>query len=83
MAKRQEGVLELFVAHQQLSESVEPAMAGLHHPTARLLVGVALFPVGFALAAHHMRDVAMSQDDPHSVLALVPGIGAQVLGAPL
>lgn len=83
MVEREEGVLELLVAHQELPEPVEPAMAGFDHPAARLLPGVSFLLIGFALSAHHMRDVAMGQDDPHGVPAPVPGVSAQVLGAAL
>ena len=57
MVQRQESVFQLFVAHQQLPEPVEPAVAGLAHLAASLLFRVSLFLLRFALAADHMRDV--------------------------
>ena len=83
MVQRQEGVFQLFVAHQQFAKPVEPAMAGLHHPAAGLLFRVSLFLLRFALSADHMRDVPLRQDDRHRLLAPVTSIGAQVLGAAL
>ena len=83
MVERQKGVLELLIAHQQLSESIEPTVAGLHHPAARLLLRVAPFLLRFALAADYMGDVAVGQNDCHCFLAPIARIGAQVLGAAL
>ena len=76
-------MFQLLVAHEQFSESVEPAMASFHHPASGLLLWIALLLIGLALAAHHLRDIAVGQDYPHGVLAPVPGISTQVLGAPL
>ena len=78
MVERQESVLELFVAHQQLAKAVEPAMARLDHPAARLLLRVFPLLLSFALAADHMRDVAVRQDHLHRLVATVARIGAQV-----
>ncbi len=39
----QEGVLQLLVAHQQLTKSVEPAVAGFNDPATRLLLRITLF----------------------------------------
>lgn len=83
MVERQKGVLELLIAHQQLSESIEPTVAGLHHPAARLLLRVAPFLLRFALAADYMGNVAVGQNDCHCFLAPIARIGAQVLGAAL
>lgn len=81
MVERQEAVFEFFVTHQQFPESVEPTMAGLYHPAAGLLLGVSPFLCRFALAADHMRDIAMCQDHGHGAFAAIGCIGAQVLGA--
>ena len=83
MIERQERVLELLIAHQQLPESVEPTVAGLHHPAPRFFVGVAFFLRRFAFTADHMGDVAVRQDDCHCFFAAIARIGAQVLGAAL
>ncbi len=83
MVKRQESVFQLFITHQQLPEPVEPAVAGLHHPAAGLLFRISLSLLCFALAADHVRNVPMRQDDRHRLLATVRSIGAQVLGASL
>ena len=76
MVESEKGVLQLFVAYQQLAKSVEPAMTGLHHPTVRLLLRIAFFALCLTLAAHHVRDVAVGQDDLHGVLAPVARISA-------
>lgn len=78
MVERQKGVLELFVAHQQLAKAVEPAVARLDHPAARLLLRVFPLLLSFALAADHMRDVAVRQNHLHRLVATVARIGAQV-----
>lgn len=76
MVKREKRVFQLLVAHEQLAESVEPPMACLHHPAARLLLRIAFLALCFALAAHYMRDIALGQDDLHGVLSPVAGISA-------
>ena len=63
MVKREKRVLQLFVAHEQLAQSVEPPMACLHHPAARLLLRIAFLALCLALAVHYMRDMAVGQDD--------------------
>ena len=83
MIERQKGVLKLFVAHQQLPESVEPAVTRLYHPAAGFLVWGAFLLRRFALSADHMRDVAVGQDHCHGAFATIARIGAQVLGAAL
>ena len=72
MVESEKGVLQLFVAHEQLAESIEPPMACLHHPAARLLLRIAFLALCLALAAHYMRDIAVGQDDLHGVLSPVP-----------
>ena len=76
MVESEKGVLQLFVAHEQLAESIEPPMACLHHPAARLLLRIAFLALCLALAAHYMRDIAVGQDDLHGVLSPVAGISA-------
>ena len=83
VVERQKGVLQLFVAHQQLAKPVEPAVARLNHPAACLLLRVSLLLLCLALSADHMRDIAVRQDHLHRLLATVARISAQVLGAAL
>ena len=52
-------------------------------PSGALLLGLFLFLRRLALAADHMRDVAMGQDHGHGTFAAIAGIGAQMLGAAL
>lgn len=58
-------------------------MAGLDHPAACPLLGVSLFLGRFALAADHMRNVAMGQDHGHGTFATISCIGTQMFGASL
>ena len=74
MVECEERVFELLVAHQQLAEPVEPAMTSLHNPAARFLLWITLFVLGLAFATHHMRDIAVGQDDLHGVLAPIASI---------
>ena len=83
VVERQEGVLELLVAHQELPEPVEPAVTRLDHPAASLLLRVACLLRRFTLAADHMRDIAMRQNHGHGAFATIAGIGAQMFGATL
>ena len=83
MIEREETALELLVAHQQLAESVEPAVADLHDPAPGFLPGMALLGSLFLFAADHMRNVTVALDGLQRRLATVPGIQAQMLGAAL
>ena len=76
-------VFEFLVAHQQLAESIEPSMASLHHPAARLLLRIAFLALCLALAAHYMRDVVVGQDDLQGGFTSVARICTQLLAAPL
>jgi len=77
-----EATLKLFVTHQQLAESVEPAMTDLDDPPASLLPGLAPLGIGFLPSIDDMRDVAMRSDDLHRLGASVACICTQVLAAP-
>ena len=48
-----------LVSHEKLVEAVEPAMADLNHPAARLLGRVASLGVSFLPATDNMRDLAV------------------------
>jgi hypothetical protein len=81
VVERHETPVELFVSHEKLAEAVEPAMADLNDPAARLLCGVAPLVSSFFAAADNMRDVAVRLDDLQGVTAAIAGIGAQMLAA--
>ena len=83
MVQCREAALELFVAHEQLAEAVEPAMADLDDPATGLLAGVPSLRVRLLATIHNVGDVAVPLDDPPQLGAAVPGIGAQVLAATL
>jgi hypothetical protein len=83
MVERDEAAFQLFVAHQQLAEPVEPAMTDLDHPPSRLLFRVAPFDVGLGSPADDVRDVAVALDGAKMLGASVAGIGAQMLVSPM
>jgi xanthine/CO dehydrogenase XdhC/CoxF family maturation factor len=76
-------VLHLLVAHEQLAKSVEPTVAHLHDPAARLLAR--LPPLGDELLAtvHDVGHATVPIDDPQECCAAVTGVGAQVFAAAL
>jgi len=74
MVQRHETAVQLFVSHEQLAESIEPAMADLNDPAPRFLSGVASFGFRFPLAIHHMRDVTMSPDGLQRGLPAIAGV---------
>ena len=73
---------ELFIAHQQLAEAVEPAVGDLDNPAASPLGGMAFEFPGLLATPLHVGNVAMIQDGFHRRCATVAGIGAQVFRAP-
>jgi len=77
-----EAALELLVAHEQLAEAIEPAMADLDNPAPRPLPRLALLGSCFLSAIDDVRDVAVRVDDAQRLSAPVAGVGAQVLAAP-
>src|SRR5438477_3521860 len=82
MVERDEAALELLVAHEQLAEAVDPAMAHLDDPSPGLLLRVAPLDVGLFAAVADVRDVAMRLDDANVFGASVARVGAQMLVAP-
>lgn len=82
MVECDEAAFEFFIAHEQLAEAIEPAMADFDNPTPRRLAGLAPLGVGFLTAIDDVRDVAMAVDDARDFCAAVAGIGAQVFAAP-
>lgn len=83
MVERDEASLQLLVSHQQLSESVEPAMADLDHPAPRLLGRVTPLGIGFCATTDDVRDVAMRLDDLQCTPTSISGVGTQMFAAPL
>ena len=83
MIQGHEATVKLLVAHQELAELIEPAVADLHNPAARLLCGVSALGRCLLAPTHDMRDVAMPLDDSPEFGASIAGIGAQVLAAAL
>jgi len=77
----EEAALELLVAHEELAEAIEPAMADLDDPATRLLAGLAPLGCCFLAAIDDVRDVAVRVDDAQRLGASVAGVGAQVLAA--
>jgi len=74
MVERDETALKFLVAHQQLAEPVEPAMANLDHPTSRLLLRVAPLDIGLFAAADDVGNVAMLFDGARVVGTAITGI---------
>ena len=83
MVEREEAALKLLIAHQQLAEAVEPAMADLHNPTPGFLSGMALLGLFLLGATGYMRNVVMALNDLQRRLAAISGIQTQMLGATL
>ncbi len=77
-----EAAFEFLVSHQQLAESIEPAVADLDHPAPSLLGRIAPLGGGLLAAINNVRNVAVRIDDLQSRPTTVSGIGAQVLAAP-
>ena len=76
-----EAAMELLVSHEQLAEAVEPTVADLDHPAARLLGRIAPLGISFLAATDHMRDVAVRLYDLLGTPAPVASVGTQVLAA--
>ena len=83
MIQRQETAREFLVSNQQLAEPVEPTVAHLHDPAARLALGVALFGLGFCAAVNNVCDVAMPFNDAQQLGTSVTRVCTQMLAAPL
>ena len=58
--ERYEAACKLLVAHQQLAESVEPAVTDLDNPAPGLCARRSLLGFRLAAPAHDMRDVAVT-----------------------
>lgn len=83
MVERDKAALKFLVSHQQLSESVEPAMADLYHPAPCLLARVTPLGIGFCAPTNNMGNIAMRLDDLQCTLTSISGVGAQMFAAPL
>ena len=77
----EEAALKLFVANQQLAESVEPAVADLYNPSASPLGRVAPFRARLLVPADDVRDVRVLVDDRFGTAPHVARICAKVLAA--
>ncbi len=76
MVEREEAAIEFLVSHEQLAEAVEPAMADLDDPAARLPRGVAPLGISFFAATDNMSNVAVLLDDLQGATASIAGVGA-------
>jgi len=83
VVERDKAALKFLVSHQQLSESVEPAMADLYHPAPRLLGWVTPLGIGFCATTHDVGNIAMRLDNIQGLLTSISRICAQVFAAPL
>jgi len=81
MVQRHEAAMQLFIAHEQLAETIEPAVAHLNDPAPCFLLRVTTFRIRFALAIHDMWNVAVKPDGQQRGLSTIPGIGAQMRAA--
>lgn len=81
MVERKETAFELLVSHEEFAEPIEPTMANLDNPAARLLLRITSLVVGLFAPINHMRDVAMLGNDLGSGLATVSRVCAQVFAA--
>ena len=82
MVECEEAALELLVAHEQFSETVEPAMANLNNPAPGLLFGISFEFVGFLPSSFDMWDVAVLLNDFQGWRSGVACISAQMLVPP-
>ena len=78
-----EATLEFLVAHEQLAEAIEPAMADLDDPAPCLLGRIVLLDVGFGTSTDDMRDVAVALDSAKVLGPTVARVGAQMLVSPM
>jgi len=75
--------IQLFVANQQLSKAVEPAVADLDNPAASLLERIAALACRLLFATHHVGDVAMALHRLFVLCTGVPSIGAEMFASAL
>jgi len=78
-----EAALELFVAYEQLPEPVEPTVADLNDPASGLAGRVSPLHRALLGSTNDVWDVAVGEHDLQGWLAVVAGVGAQVLAAAL
>lgn len=69
----------LFIAHEQLAESAEPAMAHLDHPAPGLLGGIAVLDIDLFAPVNDVGNVPMLVDDLQVLGAVVASVSAQML----
>ena len=81
VVERDEAALQFLVPHEQLAESVEPAVADLDNSAPSLLRRISPLRLGLCAATNDMRDVAMRLDDLQCGSASIARVGAQVLAA--
>ena len=63
MVQRQEAAFQLFVSHQQFTETIEPTVRDLNHPSAGFLGRIALQFGSFLPAPLYVRNVAVLFND--------------------
>ena len=78
-----EAALEFLVAHEQLAEAVEPAMADVDDPASCLLGRIAPLDVGFGTSTNDVRDVAVALDGAKVLGSTVARVGAQMFVSPI
>ena len=83
MVECEEAALELLVAHEQFSETVEPAMANLNNPAPGLLLRGAPLDCCLRSATDDVRDVAVALDGAQMLGTTVACVGAQVFVSPV
>lgn len=83
MVECEEAALELLVAHEQFSETVEPAMANLNNPAPGLLLRGAPLDCCLRSATDDVRDVAVAFDGAQMLGTTVACVGAKVFVSPV
>ena len=83
MIQADEAAFQLFIAHQQLAEAVQPTVRNLYNPAPRFLAGNALQILLLLMAAFDVRDVTVQLNQLRRGLPGISSIRAQVLRAAL
>ena len=82
MVEREQTAIKFLMAHQQVAEAVEPAMADLDHPAPCLLGRVAPLGIGLGATTDDLSNVAARLDNLQGTPAPISSVRAQVLAAP-
>lgn len=81
MIQADEAAPQLFIAHQQLAETVKPAVRNLDNPAARASVRIILQILLLLMAACDVRDITMQLNQSQRGFSGITGIRTQVFRA--